>query len=494
MQDVPATSAEQPVTRVVLRSAQDVTDLINSGRLQKGKAFAITLIALGGIFLDAYDFTSLAFGMPYIAKDMNLTPGMLAMVSASIMVGALVGSVFGGYFVDKLGRFKVFMADMVFFVVAAIACALAPDVWTLTIARFIMGVGIGVDFPVAFSFLAEYASRKKKGGTVSLWQPMWYIAVASTFALLIPVYFLFQAMDWSENHMWRIVVGFGAVPALVIMIFRQKYMAESPSWAAQNLGLHEAAKILKKTYGVHAEVAPDAVDPRAERKQFQMTLTQAWAKLLSKKYRARTVLSGVINMGQAMQYYAVGFFVGQIVLAILHTQNVMTHIISSLILNVCFGVTGGFLGAKLSGKIGPRKLALYGFCGTFACMIIAGNMSNVDGAWSFVGALIVGLLIFCHAAGPGAQGMTMATMSYPTSLRGAGTGFTQIGVRLGAIAGLVFWPLATAAFGLKALLILAFVPAIAIVVILVNKWDPHGRDIDAEDYESDEAPALAHSK
>jgi MFS family permease len=467
----------------VLRSAQDVTALINSGKLKTGKAFAITMIALGGIFLDAYDFTSLAFGMPYIAKDFDLSPGMLAVVSASIMVGALVGSVFGGYFVDKLGRFKVFMADMVFFVVAALACALAPDVWTLVIARFIMGLGIGVDFPVAFSFLAEYASRKKKGGTVSLWQPMWYIAVATTFALLIPVYFLFQNMNWGENHMWRVVVGFGAVPAILIMIFRQKYMAESPSWAAQNLGLDEAAKILKKTYGIEAEVAPDAVDARNERKKYQMTLTEAWGKLVSRKYRARTVLSGVINAGQAMEYYAVGFFVGQIVLAILDTQNVMTNIVSSLAANLVFGVTGGFLGAKLSGRIGPRKLALYGFCGTFICMVIGGSLSNVEGVWSIVGAVVIGLLIFCHAAGPGAQGMTMATMSYPTSLRGAGTGFTQIGIRLGAIAGLVFWPLATAAWGIQALLVLAIVPAIAIVVILVNKWDPHGVDVDAEDYE-----------
>ena len=90
--------------------------------------------------------------------------------------------------------------------------------------------------------------------------------------------------------------------------------------------------------------------------------------------------------------------------------------------------------------------------------------------------------------------MTMATMSYPTSLRGAGTGFTQIGIRLGAIAGLVFWPLATAAWGTRALLVLAVVPAIAIVVILVNKWDPHGRDIDAEDYENESVAALSANR
>ena len=84
-------SPVQAGKKIVLRSAQDVTELINSGRLRTGKSFAITLIALGGIFLDAYDFTSVAFGMPYIAKDFNLTPAMLAVVSASIMVGALRG-------------------------------------------------------------------------------------------------------------------------------------------------------------------------------------------------------------------------------------------------------------------------------------------------------------------------------------------------------------------------------------------------------------------
>ncbi|MFF0794844.1 MFS transporter [Streptomyces spiralis] len=410
------------------------------------------------------------------------------LVSAAIMVGALLGSVFGGYFVDRLGRFKVFMADMVFFVVAAIGCAVAPDVWTLTIARFLMGIGIGIDFPVAFSFLAEYAARNKKRGRVSLWQPMWYLAVSSTFALLVPVYFLFRQLDWSEGHMWRVVVGFGAVPALVIMVFRQKYMAESPSWAAQNLGLHEAARILEKTYGIKADVAPDAVDHRTENQAHPRSLVETWGTLLSRTYRARTVLALVINAAQAMQYYAVGFFVGQIVLALLHTQNVMPNIVSSLVVNICFGATGGFLGARLSGRVGPRKLSLLGFCGTLACMLIAGSMSDVSGIWSIVGAVVIGLLIFCHAAGPGAQDMTMATMSYPTSLRGAGTGFSQIGVRVGAIAGLFFWPVATAAYGTRALLLLAAVPALAVLIILAVKWDPTGRDIDAEDYAPAPAP------
>lgn len=49
------------------------------------------------------------------------------MVASAITFGAIVGALLGGYLTDKIGRYRVFMADMVFFVVAAIACALAPN-------------------------------------------------------------------------------------------------------------------------------------------------------------------------------------------------------------------------------------------------------------------------------------------------------------------------------------------------------------------------------
>ena len=54
---------------IQIRTPQDVVELVNSGRVKGGNAGAIVLIALGGIFIDAYDFTSLAFGV----KDITLS-------------------------------------------------------------------------------------------------------------------------------------------------------------------------------------------------------------------------------------------------------------------------------------------------------------------------------------------------------------------------------------------------------------------------------------
>ena len=122
-----------------VRSASDVSRLVNDGSQGRANARIVVGIALGGIFLDAYDLGALAFGIKDITREFNLTPAGTGMVASAITFGAIVGALLGGYLTDKIGRYRVFMADMVFFVVAAIACALAPNEYVLAGARFELG-------------------------------------------------------------------------------------------------------------------------------------------------------------------------------------------------------------------------------------------------------------------------------------------------------------------------------------------------------------------
>lgn len=135
-----------------VRSAADVSRLVNHGSQGRANARIVIGIALGGIFLDAYDLGALAFGIKDITREFNLTPAGTGMVASAITFGAIVGALLGGYLTDKIGRYRVFMADMLFFVVAAIACALAPNEYVLAGARFVMGLGVGIDLPVAMAF------------------------------------------------------------------------------------------------------------------------------------------------------------------------------------------------------------------------------------------------------------------------------------------------------------------------------------------------------
>ncbi len=120
------------------------------------------------------------------------------------------------------------MADMFFFVISAIAAGLAPNVWVLIGARFLMGIGVGIDLPVAMSYLAEFsrfAGKGNKAARLAAWCPMWYAASTVCFLIIFGLYFLLpqEHLDW----LWRASLLFGAVPALLIIAVRSRFMNES---------------------------------------------------------------------------------------------------------------------------------------------------------------------------------------------------------------------------------------------------------------------------
>ena len=464
--------------RIVIREPRDVVDAINTGRVRGGNEKAIVLIALGGIFIDAYDFTSLAFGLPEIAEQFGLSAVAEGVVGASIMIGALLGALFGGYLVDRIGRYKMFMADMLFFVVSALGCAVAVNVEMLTAFRFLMGVGIGLDFPVALAFIAEYSALRGKGSRVNLWSPMWYLATGATFLVLLPMYFLLP--EGAHGDLWRWAVGFGAVPALVVMAVRHRYMDESASWAARRGDLAQAVQILRNSYGADAVLADDAVTTTPEKPRLSL---DGFRRLWSRRYRRRTVLAGVVGAMQSAQYYAVGFFLPFIIGEFLG-QGVLTTIVAPMAFNFVFGVVGGLLGVLMTNRLGSWKLATYGFTGCLVVLVVLGVLGEPTGSVPVVlVGLLLGIFMFSHAFGPGAQGMTMATLSYPTSLRGTGAGFGQAALRIGSTMALVLFPVLTDKLGTGVFFVVAIAPLAALVTLLAIRWDPVGRDVDVDDFD-----------
>ncbi|WP_078900347.1 MFS transporter [Streptomyces sp. SBT349] len=466
---------------IVLRHPQDVVSLVNSGRIRGGNSRFILVIALAGIFMDAYDFTSIAFGLDYVKEDFGLSSWMLGVTSGAILVGALLGSLVGGSLMDRIGREKVFTADLVILIVATLLCAIAPNAWFFLVARFIMGFSVGVDYPVALSFIAEYSAQRNKGRALNMYAPVWYVAVGSTFVVLLIGYGLFNLLSWDIGELWRVVVAFGVIPTAIVLYLRRKYLTESPTWQAMNGDLHQAAATVRKVYGIDVVVAEDAV-LRMPKAGSSESVWKSFGRLWSPKYRPRTILSLLVNFCQGGEYYAVGFSIGVVTQEVLG-DTVLTGIIGPMTFNLIFGVAGGLLGTYLAPRIGVRKLALYGFCGTTGCLLLV----NVFGKGSFTGsiwiaAVFLGMFIFSHACGPGTQGVVLATMSYPTSFRGAGVGFAQIGNRLGGTLGLVAWPALTDAHGLNALLFLAVVPLIGLMSLLIIRWDPTHVDVDSDDY------------
>lgn len=446
---------------VTIRSVQDVIRFVNEQPVSKSAKW-IVLVALGGVFVDAYDFASLGIGVVQIQKQFGLTPFWVGSVTAMMALGAFVGAIWGGYYTDKVGRFKMFLLDLVFLVVAALGAAFSVSLPMLLFFRFLMGVGVGLDFPVALAFIAEFINARMRGRSVNLWQGMWYVAASCTGLITLPFYFL----DVGE-HLWRVAVGFGAVPALIVLLLRYVLMDESPIWAASNQGLPEAARILEKTYGIRAIVnAPAPTKPVADVR---------FPEIFSPRYRKRTLLASIICMTQSLEYFAVGFNLPSISVK-LFGADFLYAILGAIFFNL-FGIAGGFGGALCTERVGVRRLAIIGYA-----LVIASLLGLWLGGTSLplvAIALLLGLFVFGHSFGPGAQGMTMAALSYPTRIRGLGTGWGQGMVRIGSILGFYFFPLVVTAAGLRSMMLyLALVPLLGLVAALSIAWEPTDHDVE----------------
>jgi MFS family permease len=473
--------------RPVIRSAADVSSLVNQGAAIGSDARIVVAIALGGVFLDAYDLGALAFGLKDVAREFSLTPTGTGLVASAITFGAIVGAFFGGFLTDRIGRYRVFMADMFFFVVAALACAFAPNAWVLGGARFVMGLGVGIDLPVAMAFLAEFSRLSGKGNKaarIAMWCPVWYAAISISYLLVLTFYATLP--DSHQGLLWRLILGFGAVPALIIIAIRSRYISESPVWAANQGDLKGAAQILKRSYGIDADVAPDAA-ATAKRSHVRAASWKNYGTLLRGVYLKRTVLATVIGIASSFAYNAVAFGLPVIISSFL-AQSMLTTILASLVLNLGFAFVGGIIAVRTVPKIGAWKLTVFGYAFQLVALIGLAIVGKPAGGAQVATAIgMLALFLLGQGFGPGSHSMTFASLSYPTSLRGVGVGFNQTLMRASSTVSLFLFPVLAAALHTRVFWIIAVAPLCGLVALLAIRWEPSGYDVDAEDF----APAAA---
>ncbi|MEE3651071.1 MULTISPECIES: MFS transporter [unclassified Brenneria] len=458
-----------------VRSAGDVARLINTRTDNNSYARMIVFLALGGIFLDAYDLTTLSYGIDDVVREFSLTPVVTGLVTSSIMIGTIIGNLIGGWLTDKYGRYSVFMADMLFFVVSAIAAGLAPNVWVLIGARFLMGIGVGIDLPVAMAYLAEFSKFSGKGNKASrlaAWCPMWYAASSMCFLIIFGLYFLLPAehMDW----LWRASLLFGAVPALLIIAVRRKFMNESPLWAANQGDLKNAVRILRDSYGIQAHEAPqerpEVERPRPPQPSFRV--------LFQKPYRERTIVAGVMNVCISFEYTAIAFFLPSILAQFLGA-GVFETISASLGLNALFAFTGGLLGMRLAWKYPSRHVAIAGFALQFIALIALALIGQPQATLGVVIAIaMLGLWLFAEGFGPGAQLMIYPALSYPTSIRATGVGFSRSLSGVGSALALFVLPILQARFGTDMFWLVSISAILPIIFLLAVRHEPTKQDID----------------
>ncbi|WP_019546540.1 MFS transporter [Streptomyces sulphureus] len=487
------------MSELVIRSRRDITDFINRAP-GTARTTIFAVLGLVSVFTDAYDLGSLGIGIDQMAAEWDLSSFQVGSVSAVIAIGALLSTFLGGYLADRTGRFKVFVIASAILVVTPIGSALAPNFETMLVFRFLMGVGTGLDLPVAFSLMVEFLNTRRKGTWVNLWQPLSSVATMSGALAALVVKFA-----GAEDQLWRWSVGIGAVPVFIVLLVRLKYAEESPMWAAQHRGLAEAGRIVERVYQVPVRVVPpsgrgagddsaatDAAPMRKRRRRPRTT------DIFRRPFRARTTLASVIAGTQSLQYYAIGFY-SPVIAGLLFGDNLNAIVLATVIVHT-FALVSGVLQGAITNRMGLWRLATIGYVIVAVSLLILSALG--DDGWDnmpLLPVLLVGMLMFGHAFGPGPQSKTMATLSYPTEYRSLGSGWAETMGRIGSILGLFLFPVLLDTVGQSlTMLLLASAPVAALIALFCIRWEPIGQDVETGTPEQAPAtepaePARAHN-
>ena len=176
----------------------------------------------------------------------------VGLVTSTALLASAFGAILFGRVADMLGRKRIYGYEVLVLAAGAIASAFSPDIWWLIGFRIILGIGIGGDYPVSATLMSEYAGKKSRGMMVSLVFAMQ--AAGLVFGPLLAAAFL--ASGLSHDLVWRLLLAFGAIPALAVFQMRRQ-MAESPRYLLAS-GQHEDAHaafghLFGESHGVAAD-------------------------------------------------------------------------------------------------------------------------------------------------------------------------------------------------------------------------------------------------
>lgn len=469
-----------------IRGVEDVISYIDARQGITGRAGIIWWLALGGLFLDAFSNSALSVGLGPMTRDQQLTPAEVAWMTSLASWVSIAFNPIGGWMADRWGRVRPLVTAKVLAVIGALLVTFAPSYATILFGRFFVGAAYGIDFAIAMAVLAEFTPARFKS-RLNVWQGMWYMAVCTNLVLAL----WFNSWGVGDS-LWRYSVAATAVFGVAILVLQLALLIESPTWLARKERLDDAARAMSRIYGHGFAAAPPA-----ERLPVLNQARRGLANVLlifRGIYLPRTILAATVQIGQSIQYFAVGWYL-PLISASLFGKDFQQATLGALVFNV-FGIVGGFLSPTIGRVLGLRRASAIGFALVFLMLLVLGLFNGKMPIWAAVAA--PSLFILFHSGGPGANGKSLSTLSFRSELRAGANGVIGALGAMGAALGLLVFPLFRQQYGLETtFLILSVVPLIASIICFSIRWDPTRTNInpdnepDAPQFKEDMARGVA---
>src|SRR5947209_18255349 len=182
-------------------------------------------------FTDAYDLFIIGVVLAILTPIWSLNKFEISLIGSTSLIAAALGSILFGRLADYVGRRSIYGFTLIVLAAGAIASALSPNVVWLLIFRFILGLGIGGDYPLGATLISEYANRRDRGKLITMVFSMQGLGLI--VGPLVAIILL--ASGINHDLAWRIMLGLGAVPALGTFYLRRQ-IAETPRFALSMQG------------------------------------------------------------------------------------------------------------------------------------------------------------------------------------------------------------------------------------------------------------------
>ncbi|HFK4667652.1 TPA: MFS transporter [Serratia marcescens] len=373
----------------------------------------LTVRSGGGSFVDGYVLSIIGIAMMKVSPALGLSAFWEGLIAASALIGIFFGGFIGGALTDRLGRRVLYFVGPTLFVVCSLAQYWVQSGEVLFALRFMNGVAVGIEYPVATAFLVEFLPKKNRGPCLATLTILWFAGAAVAYLAGEAI------LNFSGPDAWRLTLASTAVIGALLFIVRLG-TPESPRWLLSKGRHAEAEAIIRRVYG--PEFGLDNLPVQAESKNL------SFANLLHSGYGKRMAFVAIFWTCSVIPVFAVYAFAPKVLDALHLRGNWASY--GSVAITLLF-VVGCVIATRLINVLGRRKLLLHSFLWSGLALLLLGFLRDGPSA---VILLMFGLYALFIG---GAQVLQLVYPNeiFPTEIRagavGVGTSLSRIGAAVG---------------------------------------------------------------
>src|SRR5579864_890692 len=350
---------------------------------------------------------------------------------------------------------------------------------TLAVIRLLLGVPLGADIAVGYTYIMESLPAGKREAMGNRWQAMFAIGEVAAILVITAMF----AAGVMPEVLWRVALGLGAVPAIILLLLRFN-LPETAIWLIQKGRFREAKRVTQEMYGDDLDMLPDTdVEmPTGSVGGFFQDIFSDPTK------RRATVFAWMASWAQALEFSTFAFYL-PILFVLLGVSGILMSNLLTLAI-YCVAIVSGLVGPQIVHRIGQRNLSIYGFGIVFISLLVAGAAIATNTLWLV--PVAAAAMLWGHYW-DAENVMTIPSMVALPRYRGVASGFSYIHTKLPQFLGIFLFPAFFSSIGVaNATFLTAVFPLVGLLAAIFVLPEVYGY-IEARQTESSDSgePVLA---